>query len=279
MKQEPIPFFEDKFLDLGDQGVLRYCQAGSRTCPSLLLLHGIGSAIESWYAQFKFLSNHFFVTAMDIPGFGKSRINNNSYETNTIINLIDTLVQKLELGNISLVGHSLGGFLSLEYSNVYPLKTNKLALIAPAGFGMPSKRFRFLGSKFSQLFFLPFVKTKLLGSKIFRYFYGNGLPLVACEKLSQYWEDSLVATSFVKVLHKSNEHKSVNASLILSPSLVIWGKKDWVLNYHQGFLAASRLPNAKLKLFDQFGHGIHAEIPENINLLILEFLTTDNYEK
>jgi 2-hydroxy-6-oxonona-2,4-dienedioate hydrolase len=265
--------FEDKFLNLENKGVLRYWEAGSKARRGIVFLHGIGSGIESWLNQFEFLSTHFYVIAVDVPGFGKSRIKNDAYNLGTLLNIFDIFFQKKELDKFSFIGHSLGGFLSLEYANTRPDKIEKLILIACGGFGLPSKRFRFLGSQFSQLFFLPLVKTAFLGPKIFKYFYGNGLPIPIYEKLSQHWKDPLVVKSFVKVLDQSDEQKSVNVSAISSPSLIVWGKKDWVLDYRLGVIAESKLPNALLRVFDEYGHGIHTEIPEKINPLILEFLS------
>ena len=273
MSRQSSVAFEDKFLSLENQGVLRYWEAGKKDFPKLVFLHGIGSGIESWIAQFGFLSNHFYVTAIDLPGFGKSRIGRDSCSLYCFLDIFNLFLERCELEKFSIVGHSLGGYLSLEYADLYPDKIDKLVLIASGGFGLPSKRFRFLGSRFSQLFFLPFVKTSIIGPKIFRYFYGSGLPSFAYEKLSQHWEDPTISKSFVDVLKRSDELKSINVSSALIPSLIIWGKKDWVLDYHQGIIAKSKLPNALLQLFEGFGHGIHTENPETINQLILEFLS------
>lgn len=272
MEGESAIKFEDKFLTLEHQAILRYWEKGNKANPKIVFLHGIGSGIESWLAQFEFLSKYFYVIAIDIPGFGKSRIGNNNYDLRSLLNILDLFVASKGLERFSFLGHSLGGFLSLEYANVHPYKIDKLVLIASGGFGMPSKRFRFLASRFSQLLVLPFVKTNFFGPKIFKYFYGNGLPVPAYEKLSQHWNDPMVIKTFVKVLGQSDQQKSANISSISSPCLIIWGKKDWVLDYHLGIIAKSKLPRSTLKLFGGIGHGVHTEIPERINPLILEFL-------
>lgn len=270
---------EDKYFLLNEHHSIRYWEVGDKTNPAIVFLHGVGSAIESWCAQIEYLSKYFFTIFIDIDGFGKSRISNREYDRELFLDAFNIFIHKKGLEKFSLVGHSLGGFLSLAYANAHPVNINKLILIASAGFGIPSKRFKFFSSNFSQLCFLPFVKNRYLGPQIFKYFYGFGLPLLARKALACHWNDPVIKKSFVKVLKQDHEYRSVETASILFPSLVIWGKKDWVLDYHQGILAVSRIPNAKLILFDQSGHGIHADIPEKINSLILEFLTSDEDER
>lgn len=274
MYQDSFYNFEDKFLDLGNHGFIRYWEAGREANAKIIFLHGIGSGIESWLAQLEFLSKHFFVTAIDIPGFGKSRFGNGNRQNGlkSFLETLELFVQRKSLEKFTFVGHSLGGFLSLAFANAHPSQVEKLVLIASGGFGLPSKRFRFLGTRFSQLFFLPLVKTKFVGPKIFRFFYGNELPPSAYEKLSKHWEDPLVVQSFVSILRQSDEQKFVDTSSIVSPTLIIWGMKDWVLDYHLSFIAKSKLADSTLRVFDASGHGIHTEIPEVINPLVLNFL-------
>jgi pimeloyl-ACP methyl ester carboxylesterase len=271
-KELPI-CLEDKYLSLGDQGVIRYWQAGFETKPKIIFLHGIGSGIESWLNQFNFLSDYFFVTAIDLPGFGKSKLRNGRFDLKLFLETLEIFVQRKEMEKFSLIGHSLGGYLSLAYANTYPTKVDKLVLIASGGFGLPSGRFRFLGNRFSKLFLLPFVKTNILGPKIFSFFYGKGLPLSAYNKLSEHWKDPRVMKSFIEILKQSEKQEFVDTSSVVSPSLIIWGMNDWVLDYHFGIIAKSMLPNSTLRLFGKNGHGIHTEIPEIINPIILDFLS------
>lgn len=274
MEQKLFILPEDKFLNMDNLGKIRYWEVGNRSKPAIVFLHGIGSAVESWLAQIEFLSKYFYLTAIDIPGFGKSYLYNNNYNLVSILSVMDLFVQKKEIENLAIIGHSLGGFLALEFTNAHPSRIDKLVLIASGGFGMPSKRFRFLGSHISQLLFLPFVKTDFLGPKIFRYFYGNGLPVLAYQELSKHWENSTVVDSFVRVLRESDKHKFANVSCIICPTLIIWGSKDWVLNYRNSFVAKTKLPNSEVRILDGFSHGAHTETPEEINPIILGFLTS-----
>ena len=279
MDEGQSKLFEDRFFILDHQGVLRYWESGDRTKPGIIFLHGIGSGVESWLAQFKFLSEYYFVIAIDIPGFGKSRIANHNYEIKSFLDVLDAFIKRKHISELSLVGHSLGGLLALEYANLHPSTISKLVLIASAGSGMPSKRFRFLGGRFSRLFLLPLVKTDFLGPRIFRFFYGNGLPSIAYERLSSHWKEPLTTKSFVTVLGRSRDHTFVNTSSISCPSLILWGMNDWVLDYRYANVLASKLPCAELKLFKGFGHAIHTEIPETINPLILGFLSSSEPDR
>ena len=262
----------EKYISTPPDTSIRYWEAGTANPQTVILIHGIGAAIESWTPLFDFLSPHYHVIAIDIPGFGKSRTKKRYRNPKQALDYFSFFLNAKKLKHFTLIAHSLGGFATLEYANRHPERVQKLVLIASAGFGKPSFRFRFLASPFSKYLLLPLVKTQYLGPEIFRFFYGDGLAIGSLRKLSEHWKNRSVLNSFVDVLRMSDTYQCAEISEITCPTLILWGKKDWILKYSQALIAHKKLKNSELLSFDEYGHGIHTENPDIINSIILNFL-------
>jgi len=107
--------------------------------PCLLLIHGTNSSSITWNDILIKLSYKFRIFAIDLPGFGHSPtpecFKNASSEQSTIL-IIHMLKQWLKVNQIkkiSLLGHSFGGFISINFAYKYPELVDRLILAAPVG--------------------------------------------------------------------------------------------------------------------------------------------------
>ncbi len=101
---------------------------------TLILIHGLASNAGFWRYNIPELSKHFRVIAVDLPGYGKSQKGDYPYTLSFYAEIISKLIDELNLKNVTLVGHSMGGQISIIFALKYPDKLNKLVLAAPAGF-------------------------------------------------------------------------------------------------------------------------------------------------
>jgi len=107
---------------------------GDQSKKPLLLLHGMTMSSMMWYPNVKHLIKERCVYAVDVLGdFGKSLpvkiINNNKAAADWLYEVLDGL----HLNKCDLAGHSMGGFLALNFTLHYPNRVSKLILFAPAG--------------------------------------------------------------------------------------------------------------------------------------------------
>ncbi|MER2000749.1 MAG: alpha/beta hydrolase [Lysinibacillus sp.] len=115
-------------------GETHYLSFGDPSKPPVVLLHGMTMSSTMWYPNVKQLIQERYVYAVDIIGdFGKSKpkaaIKNKEAAAKWVLEVIDGL----QLQSTDLVGHSIGGFLALNFSLLYPERVSKLVLLAPAG--------------------------------------------------------------------------------------------------------------------------------------------------
>ena len=83
---------------------------------TLLFVHGSFINKEYWAAQVEYFSHHYQVVAIDLPGHGQSGKNRTSWTIQEFGEDVCTLIQELQLKNIVLIGHSMGGDVILEAS-------------------------------------------------------------------------------------------------------------------------------------------------------------------
>ena len=110
--------------------------------PAIVFLHGLGVSSESWAAQMTALEDRFTVLAWDLLGHGNSEVpkDEDLYSRDLALEDLDSILASLDEKPI-LVGHSLGGYLSLTYAVTRPDAIRGLVLIATGpGFRDPEKR-------------------------------------------------------------------------------------------------------------------------------------------
>jgi len=100
---------------------------------TLLFLHGMGSNIKAWSKNIPILSEHYRCVAVDTPGFGQSPRRDKAMDVSQLSESIALFIKQQGYKKVTLVGHSMGGMMSIIIAHRYPDLIHKLVLIAPAG--------------------------------------------------------------------------------------------------------------------------------------------------
>jgi pimeloyl-ACP methyl ester carboxylesterase len=101
---------------------------------TILFIHGLGSYSQAWIKNVEVLKNDFRCISIDLPGYGKSSKQPHSGEMTFYASVIVELINELNLKNVFLAGHSMGGQISITTHLLYPEAVEGLILVAPAGF-------------------------------------------------------------------------------------------------------------------------------------------------
>ncbi len=239
---------------------MHYYEAGpDRPRETLVFIHGLGTSASTWANILPDLASDYRLIAPDLPGFGLS-IPKNESTAPTIDELVATLEQFVEEtleGNFSLVGHSLGGWLSMKYALKHPQRIDHLVLINTAGIycqGVES---------LADLFNIRSTKdtNRLLDRIWMRYpwYFRLFTPFV--------FED-LVRRKVPEIVQAIREEDFVNAGLsrLQMPVSVIWGQGDRLLSAESLSILAERLPARTIHMIEESGHVPQLEAPK-------EFLT------
>lgn len=123
----PVRRLSDVFLsviDIWPEGVQQ----------TIVLVHGYAGCAETWEHQINHFSSEFRVVAPDLRGHGQSDAPFTQYTMPELVDDLDAIVEKLQLPErFTLIGHSFGGAICVEYASAYPERLDRLILIATAG--------------------------------------------------------------------------------------------------------------------------------------------------
>src|ERR1043166_3868707 len=112
---------------------ISYLTAGEG--PVLLLVHGIASDSEAWRASLSLLARRARVIAPDLPGHGASGKAPGDYSLGSPASALRDLLVKLGHERATLVGHSLGGGVAMQFAYMFPERTERLVLVSSGGLG------------------------------------------------------------------------------------------------------------------------------------------------
>lgn len=115
-------------------GVLAFTSAGSG--PTLVLIHGLGGSRHTWRDLVGPLAASHSVIAVDLPGHGDSDSPPGDYSPGAHATAIRDLMVVLGISHASLVGHSLGGGIAVQFAHQFPERTSRLGLVSSGGFGV-----------------------------------------------------------------------------------------------------------------------------------------------
>lgn len=280
------PFVQQQIL-LSNGCMVSYIDEGPQQAPCILFIHGLATSARSWALNIGELSRSFRCIALDLPGNGYSAKGDYPYGMQFYAGCIYDFIQLLQLEQVTLCGHSMGGQVAMTMLINAPDAAERLVLCAPAGF----EQFTLLEQQLyrSALGFFDFFTTEedSLRKSIYSSFFQNPRQadmLVA--ELVQVLRDYPVA------LYRRMLDACVNSMLnepvysrlreLLQPSLVLFGERDALIpnrlihpytTRQLALDAVAYMPDARLELLPQCGHFLQWEKAAEVNRLIREFLS------
>ncbi|MBK5215973.1 MAG: alpha/beta fold hydrolase [Propionibacteriales bacterium] len=254
--------------------------------PALLLLHGLGCDSSTWFPVMHKLAENFTVLAPDLLGHGESDKPDADYSLGGYANGMRDLLTILGIDKVTVVGHSFGGGVAMQFAYQFPERTERIALVSTGGLGPEVTPFiRFLtvpGSGAvvgaSTIWPLrPLVAAGLRGL--------SKLPLAATRDLD---EVAAIYESFADprarravqrvtghVLNWRRQYVTMTDRAYLAqwmPVLVIWGKEDFVIPSSHAETVSAYAPNAEVHVFEKSGHFPHKDHPDEFIALLLAFI-------
>ena len=110
-----------------------YVRAGSG--PVVLLLHGLGCDHTTWDSVIESLSRRYTVIAPDLLGHGESDKPRADYSVGGYANGMRDLLTVLGIDKVTVIGHSFGGGVAMQFAYQFPERTERLMLVSSGGLG------------------------------------------------------------------------------------------------------------------------------------------------
>jgi pimeloyl-ACP methyl ester carboxylesterase len=266
---------EPRFVDVEGLRV-RYVRRGAG--PPLVLVHGIASSVYTWAAVIPALAESHDVIALDLPGFGGSAIPSH-LSGDAYPRVLGGFLDALGLGQVALVGHSLGGAVAAAFAAVQPDRVERLVLVDAAGFNLaPEDRpwvLRMAGAPGASAVLEKFpVRRRVVRLALRQVFHDDAR--VTPERVEEYLAPLARpgASRFLSQLLGDPGGMGLPEAIgrVRAPTLVVWCAQDeWVpLRDADRFVAA--IPGARKAVIDGCGHLPQEERPQELLGLLKEFL-------
>jgi pimeloyl-ACP methyl ester carboxylesterase len=262
---------------------LTYAEAGEG--PVLMLIHGLGGSFENWQEVIEPLARSYTVIAPDLPGHGDSASSGGDYSLGALAASLRDLLLALGHPRATLVGHSLGGGIAMQFCYQFPEIVERLVLVSSGGLGPEvSPVLRAAALPGADLFIAA---TAGVGQRVASAL-GRGVSALGlrpnadvAEILRGYGSlaDPKRRAAFLATVRAviGTDGQRVNASdrLYLAeaiPVLIVWGARDPIIPAHHGEQAHRQIPSSRLEVFEDVGHLPQIEAPLRFLVTLEEFL-------
>ena len=259
-----------------------------RPRPVVLLVHGIASRAQQWERVMAELGDSAHVVAPDLLGHGSSAKPRGDYSLGAHANGLRDLLAALGHDTVTVVGHSLGGGIAMQFAYQFPERVERLALIGAGGLGKEVTPLLRAATLPGAELVLPVLTAPWLRRGATSL---GGLLARARVPLPEVVQEAVVGFSsmgdpgaraaFVHTARSvvdpfgqrvdARDRLHVTAHL---PLLVVWGRRDTVIPVAHGTALAEAVEGARLEVFEQSGHFPHLTEPHRLARLLAEWLAT-----
>ena len=265
---------------------IAYRQAGS-TGPVVMLVHGMASGAGSWDRVLPLLGKRCQVIAPDLLGHGESdKPKVADYSLGAYASGVRDLLTALGHERATIVGHSLGGGIALQFAYQFPERCERLVLVSSGGLG------REVAAVLRAATVPGFEQILRLFSA--SWFTGAGagaaklLRRVGLEPgtdAKQSWRslrslaDGPTRAAFTatvrSVIAAGGQRVSAVDRLYLAaavPTLIVWGDSDRIIPVAHAEATHARIPGSRLEIVEGAGHYPHRDDPDRFAAALLDFI-------
>ena len=256
--------------------------------PVLLLLHGLGCDHTTWSPVIDALAKRYTVIAPDLLGHGASAKPRADYSVGGYANGMRDLLTVLGIDKVTVVGHSFGGGVAMQFAYQFPERTERMMLVASGGLGPEvTPAIRAISTPgFNQvmgLLTLPVVRhVGVAGMK--------GLAATGWKATHDLDEVAGIYDSF-KDPHTRSAITHVVRAVVdwrgqivtmadrayltdAMPMAVVWGRDDRVIPVRHASNAAALAPKARVEVIPNAGHFPHKDHPERFVKFVHDWVRT-----
>jgi pimeloyl-ACP methyl ester carboxylesterase len=252
----------------------------------VLLVHGITGSSATWVDVMPALAEHFTVVAPDLLGHGRSAKPTGDYSLGAYASGARDLLAALGHDRATVVGHSLGGGVAMQFAYQFPERCERLVLVSSGGLGREVHLLLRAATLPGSELVLPLItssRVAALGDAVGGLL--GRLGLRGGPDLEEMWRgfaslcDVEARAAFVHTLRTivdpAGQRVSALDRLYLAeamPMLVIWGERDPIIPVSHGEAAAATAPGSRLVVLPGVRHFPHRERPRRFLEEVVSFI-------
>jgi pimeloyl-ACP methyl ester carboxylesterase len=277
--------FEAHEVDLhGHRAVYRVAGSG----PTVVLIHGMVNSSRHWQAVAERLAGSYRVVAPDLIGHGDSATPRGDYSLGAHAATIRDLLTTIGVERATIVGHSLGGGVAMQFFYQFPQRTERLVLVSSGGLGhkvSPLLRGAALPGA-AHLLRLA-ARRRLIdaldsaGGRLRDRGSDKGVYLEAVARALRPLQEPGSRRAFLQTLRSvidvHGQHVSATDRLYLlgdMATLIVWGERDRTIPIAHGRSAHEAIPRCRFETLPRAAHFPHLEDPGGLAGTLADFLAT-----
>ncbi|MBI4897440.1 MAG: alpha/beta fold hydrolase [Actinobacteria bacterium] len=253
--------------------------------PAIMLVHGIAGTGATWEDVMERLAGDFTLIAPDLPGHGDSDKPVGDYSLGSLASMLRDLMVTIGVEQATMVGHSLGGGVVMQFVYQFPQRCDRLVLVSSGGLGRDVNMLLRAACLPGADMFLAATAAPIatigsvVGSTLGRFGWRPGPDLEEVARGFASLADTETRTAFLHTLKSvvGVEGQRVNASdrLYLAsemPTLLISGERDPIIPASHAEEAHEIMAGSRLVIFQKSGHMPHVDQPSTFARTLREFM-------
>ncbi len=254
--------------------------------PVVLLVHGVAGSRHNWDAVIPQLAERFRVVALDLPGHGDSEKPRGDYSLGAYATGLRDLLEVLGYRRATVVGHSLGGGIAMQFAYQFPDRCERLILVASGGLGREVSLLLRAATLPGSEWVLPVIANRrvrdaLLGiGRYLSWFPVRPSPALrefgrAYSSLADAGARGAFVDSLRSVIDLQGQRVSAMNRIHLAaykPTLILWGARDPFIPVSHALEASRRIPNSSVEIFERSSHFPQAEEPQRFAKVLTDFI-------
>jgi pimeloyl-ACP methyl ester carboxylesterase len=277
------PEFDEWQIELHGRRVI-YRIAGSG--PPVVLIHGMLNSSSHWRSVALSLAGEYTVIAPDLIGHGDSAAPRGDYSLGAHAASIRDLLAAIGIDRATIVGHSLGGGVAMQFFYQFPQRVERLVLVSSGGLGRDvSPLLRTAALPGMSAFLSLTIHPRLVGGlweagrRLRERGVSAGVYLQAIARALRPLENAEAQGAFLHTLrsvidvHGQRVDATDRLYLLESmPTLIVWGERDNTIPIGHGRRAQEAIPGSWFRTLPLAAHFPHLEDPDGLSALLREFI-------
>jgi len=266
---------------------LSYVDSGSG--PVVLFIHGILGSQRQWAHLVDKIDGDHRVVVPDLFGHGDSAKPTGDYSLSAHAATLRDLLDHLEIERVTLVGHSLGGGIAMQFFYLFPDRVDRLVLVSSGGLGrevnlvLRSATLPGAEQVLSVIASAPVLeKVEAVGRGAQRIGWKPGADIGAIWRGFTSLGDRESRRAFLATTRAVIDFggQSISAhdhlgDVVPVPTLIVWGSRDRMIPAWHALSAQRALPGCQVELFEGAGHFPHLDDPERFACVLRDFMSAD----
>lgn len=250
--------------------ILNYVIRGSGK--PVLLIHGLFGSLENLNMVARELEKHYQVISIDVRNHGKS-FQHPSMNYNDLSRDVLHLLEHLNIEQLAILGHSMGGKIAMQFALNHPSMVTKLIVADIAPVLYPPHHNQIIAGL--QSIDIEHINNRQeADQQLAKYVEEPGIRQFLLKNLGKntdglYWRANIefIANDYQNIAQGQQSDKPFQGDTLF----IKGGNSDYINTEHRSKIAAL-FPNAKARIIQGTGHWLHAEKPQSFNKIVINFL-------